>query len=87
MLNPRLMSSNMLWSHLPQETSRPISGMSMVSVNQFTEVIMIGGYNGTSFLSDIWKYNLSNNSFKLIGKLHRAKGDTTAFLVHGISCN
>ncbi len=67
---------------LPQEVGRDksLDRNVMTSINDNTEVVIIGGY-AAGFRSEIWKYTYARNSWIKLGNLQTARNGHVAFLI------
>ncbi len=68
------------------ETNWPIGPSSMVSMNDNTELVMIGGWGGTCVGAEVYKYNYARNSFKYLGNLQLPIQKPLLIPVVGIEC-
>ena len=117
--NPDTGAVSTITSLLPQESSSssPLNKFTMVSIKNNSEILIIGGKLGGSyisgakllvclfasenmfksklcifwhlylhFLSDVWNYNYSNNSWIKIGNLIAARSEHVALTETGLKC-
>ncbi len=67
---------------LPQEIGRvnPLDTNIMTSINDYTEVVITGGWADV-FISEIWKYTYASKLWLKLGNLQTARNGHQAFLI------
>jgi len=69
------------WTILPGVTlNTPIAAGSMVTVNNNKEVLYIGGFDGSNFLSEIWRMDGSMSSWTFAGTLTTGRMNAESLL-------
>ena len=69
------------WTILSGVTlNKPIAQGSMVSIDSNKEVLFIGGYDGSNYLTEIWRVDDDMNSWTFAGNLKTARGNAVSLL-------
>jgi hypothetical protein len=75
-------------TQVPQEIGQNTYGFHkflMTSINYNSQLMMFGGRADT-WISDIWKFTLANQSWEFMGNLQAPRYEMAGFLVSGLSC-
>ena len=57
----------------------------MISMNDNTELVFFGGWNDI-FITEIWKYKYTKNSWELLGHMQTGRENHLAISVTGFDC-
>jgi hypothetical protein len=68
------------------KTNWPLGASSLVSINDNTELVMIGGWGGSFVGAEVYKYNYAQNSFQYLGNLQLPIQKPLLIPVVGIEC-
>ena len=58
----------------------------MMSINGGSELLLYGGFEGTSTQSGIWKFTLADNAWTQIGNMIVPRDDHFILPANGLSC-
>ena len=85
--NPVDGSVKTIVAQLPQEkaTNQPLNVATMISVENNTELVILGG-NSAGYLSDVWKYKYLDNSWAKLRNLLSPRFEHVAIIVPGLKC-
>jgi len=73
--------STRTWQAAAGSLPTPIAQGRMISVNNNTELLLIGGTDGTNELSTIWQMDTSMTSWTNVGSMNTARADPVALFV------
>jgi len=73
---------------LPQEkiNQQPLLAAKMISIENNTEVVFFGGKISNNYISEVWKYTYSNDSWQQLGNLLSPRCQNALIIVPGLKC-
>jgi len=85
--NPVDQTSVTIVEEMPMEIghSNPHQRGKMISINGNTELVFLGGWSDI-FITEIWKYKYTKNSWELLGNMQIGRENNLAIQVTGMEC-
>ena len=83
--NPVDGSVKTIVAQLPQEINQPLNVATMISVENNTELVILGGYSA-GYLSDVWKYKYLDNSWLKLRNLLSPRCEHVAIIMPELKC-